>query len=111
VPLHLALGGCGNPYSFSGFRTMLTKLLDKLEKDGKVEPGLTFHGLRHTAGKQLAEMALTRTTARLLGHKTLVMVALYSDQAEKKGRAAAAVRALGANEIRTKVSDLSNLGV
>jgi integrase len=83
------------PYSGSGFRTMFFRLVRRLEAEGKVRPGLTFHGLRHTAGRLLADRgADPRTIAALLGHKTLQMAAHYSDEADRKKRAVAAVAKL-----------------
>lgn len=100
----------GGPYSGDGFRTMFFRLIKRLEAEGKVRPGLTFHGLRHTAGRLLADRgADPRTIAVLLGHKTLVMAAHYSDAADRKKRAVAAVVRLGnrqtANKKSTKLSN------
>ena len=85
----------GLPYSANGFRVMFFRLIRKLEAEGKVRPGLTFHGLRHTAGRLLADRgADPRTIAALLGHKTLQMAAHYSEGADRKRRAVAAVAKL-----------------
>jgi integrase len=89
--LQLVLNSRGEPYTPDGFRTMLWKLIHKLELAGKVMPGLTFHGLRHTAATTLAELgAPPHEIAALLGHKTLIMAAHYSAEAnrEKLGEAA-----------------------
>ena len=51
-PPTLAVTSRGTPWTESGFRASFFKLIRKLVKDGKVAPGLTFHGLRHTLGKQ-----------------------------------------------------------
>jgi integrase len=73
----------------------LNRKVSKLEAEGKVRPGLTFHGLRHTAGRLLADRgADPRTIAALLGHKTLQMAAHYSEEADRKKRAVAAVAKL-----------------
>jgi len=89
--LQLVLNTSGRPYTNDGFRTMLWRLIHKLEVAGKVMPGLTFHGLRHTAGTMLAELgANPHEIAALLGHKTLIMAAHYSADAnrDKLGEAA-----------------------
>jgi integrase len=89
--LQLVLNSRGKPYTNDGFRTMLWKLIHKLEVAGKVMPGLTFHGLRHTAATTLAELgAPPHEIAALLGHRTLIMAAHYSAEAdrEKLGEAA-----------------------
>jgi integrase len=70
---------------------MLWRLIHGLEVEGKVMAGLTMHGLRHTAATTLAELgASPHEIAALLGHKTLIMAALYSAEAdrEKLGEAA-----------------------
>lgn len=105
----------GQPYTTSGFRANLTRLLQRLEKAGKIGPDLTFHGLRHTAGVRLAERGVDqRVIAALLGHKTLVMAAHYSDQVEQKGRRAHGMAVLEANEsapaVEQRTSFLANAG-
>ena len=89
--LQLVLNSRGRPYTNDGFRTMLWKLVHGLEVTGKVMPGLTFHGLRHTAATTLAELgASPHEIAALLGHRSLIMATLYSQEAnrEKLGEAA-----------------------
>ena len=94
-PLTLVVGLRGRPYTSNGFQRMFFGLVRRLEGEGRVRPGLTFHGLRHTAGKLLADQGVDpRTIAALLGHKTLQMAAHYSDQADRKKRAVAAVAKL-----------------
>jgi integrase len=93
--LTLVANQSGTPYTANGFRVMFFRLVRKLEADGGVRPGLTFHGLRHTAGRLLADRgADPRTIAALLGHKTLQMAAHYSEEADRKKRAVAAVAKL-----------------
>ena len=102
-PLTLVVGIKGRPYTSNGFQRMFFGLIRRLEAEGKVRPGLTFHGLRHTAGRVLADRgADPRTIAALLGHKTLQMAAHYSDEADRKKRAVAAVAKLRPG---TKVSN------
>jgi integrase len=93
--LTLVANQSGRPYTGNGFRVMFFRLIRQLEAEGKVRPGLTFHGLRHTAGRLLADRgADPRTIAALLGHKTLQMAAHYSEGADRKRRAVAAVAKL-----------------
>lgn len=94
----LVVGDRGAPYTENGFRAMFFRLVRRLAQDGKVRPGLTFHGLRHTAGKVLADLgADPRMIAALLGHKTLAMAAHYSEEANRKKLARAAVTKLAAH--------------
>ena len=55
----------------------------KLEREGKVGAGLTFHGLRHTVGTLLTEAGVNLDTVRRwLGQKTLAMAIHYSETAD-----------------------------
>ena len=108
-PLTLVVGIKGRPYTSNGFQRMFFGLVFRLADEGRVAPGLTFHGLRHTAGRLLADRgADPRTIAALLGHKTLQMAAHYSEEADRKKRAAAAVAKL---RPRTKVSNARDKSV
>jgi integrase len=103
--LQLVLNRRGKPYTNDGFRTMLWKLIHKLEVAGKVMPGLTFHGLRHTAATTLAELgAPPHEIAALLGHRTLIMAAHYSAEANREKLGEAAIIRL-ANAPRTNVTN------
>ncbi len=84
----------GRPYTEAGFRGSFFKLIRKLHKDGKVGAGLTFHGLRHTTGKLLAEAGCaTEDIMEILGI-TREMAEHYSAEANRKFRAAAAIEKL-----------------
>ena len=75
----------GTPWTESGFNSSFYKLIGRLEQDGRVGIGLTFHGLRHTVGTLLAEAgASLDDIRRVLGQKTLVMAQHYSDRANKQ---------------------------
>jgi hypothetical protein len=41
-------------------RTMVHRLATALARDGKVEPGLTIDGLRHSLGKELYDLGVER---------------------------------------------------
>jgi integrase len=108
-PMTMVVGLKGRPYTSEGFQRMFFGLIRRLEAGDKVRPGLTFHGLRHSAGKLLADQGVDpRTIAALLGHRTLQMAAHYSEEADRKKRAAAAVAKL---RPRTKVSNISDKSV
>jgi integrase len=69
-----------------GFRTWL---------DAHGLPGLHFHGLRHAAGRALAEAGCsTKEIQAILGHRTAQMVELYSKAAQQKRLARAAIAKL-----------------
>lgn len=82
----------GMAWTASGFRASLRKMLARLVKQGRVQPGLTFHGLRHTVAARLAEAgADTRTIMAITGHTSESMVAAYTRQADQSRRAKVAV--------------------
>ena len=71
----------------SGFNSTFIKAIAKLERDGRVDPGLTFHGLRHTCGTLLIEAGFDiDSVRRWLGHKTLAMAIHYSETADTSTR-------------------------
>jgi integrase len=45
----------GTPWTVSGFNSSFIKAIARLEAAGKIESGVTFHGLRHTCGTLLVE--------------------------------------------------------
>lgn len=72
APAHSAITVCatshGRPWTGSGLRASWRPIRMKLEAEGKVEPGLTLKGLRHTVATILAEMGYDeRTIADMLG--------------------------------------------
>jgi integrase len=77
----------GTPWSESGFNSTFIKAIAKLEKAGRVEPGLTFHGLRHTCGTLLVEAGFDiDSVRRWLGQKTLAMAIHYTETADTSVR-------------------------
>ncbi len=79
----IAANLAGKPWTSDGFRASLGKEMKALLNRRQVEPGLTFHGLRHTVGTLLREVTddldLIR---RWLGQKTLAMAMHYSSSAD-----------------------------
>lgn len=99
VPLpsaHIVIGErSGKPYTEDGFRAVFYRLLRRLEREGKIGPGLTFHGLRHTMGATLATRgASTRAIQTALGHRTMVMAEHYSKEYSRTEVAQAAISLL-----------------
>lgn len=85
----------GASYTGNGFRALFFRLIRKLEVQGKVGAGLTFHGLRHTAGKMLDEAGCdTRTIAAVLGQRSEAMARHYSEEGDRRRRAIVAIRRL-----------------
>lgn len=87
APAHEAMTLCANsrgrPWTVSGFRASWNTLRRELEAGGKVQPGLTLYGLRHTVATILREAGCDdRTIADALGQKTEDMARHYSKTAD-----------------------------
>ncbi|MFC3674709.1 tyrosine-type recombinase/integrase [Ferrovibrio xuzhouensis] len=77
-------GKRGKPYTEDGFRSDFFKFIRALESEGLVADGLTFHGLRHTLGKEMREARVSREGRKaVLGHETDAMSDHYSDEADR----------------------------
>lgn len=91
----IVAGQRGRPLTGSGFASMFFKLIRKLTDEGKVGPGLSFHGLRHTAATMLADAGCdTRDIMAVTGHKTEAMVQHYTQAANQRTRADRAIKKL-----------------
>lgn len=67
----IVVGARGNPFTESGFRARVFKLIRELRDAGRVAPGMTIHGLRTTTATMLAEAgADTQTIMAITGHIT-----------------------------------------
>lgn len=115
APRHDAITLCANshgkPWTGSGFRASWRPIRQKLETEGKVQPGLTLKGLRHTVGTILAEMGKDNATiALVLGHASEAMAKHYSRRADRTRQTTAAVVDLEAelNRRKTKVVKLGD---
>ncbi len=90
--LYLVSRQDGGPYTQASFKTMFFNRIRMLKEQGKLGDNLTFHGLRHTAAKNLAEAGCdTRDIAAVLGHKTDNMAKMYAEGENKRLRAKAAI--------------------
>lgn len=102
----LAANSRGHPWTESGFRASWRTLRLRLEKDGQVAPGLTFHGLRHTVATILREEGFDyRTIADALGQKTEAMARHYTRDADLRKKMTGVVQRLdlAENKRRSKV--------
>ncbi|MVT70656.1 tyrosine-type recombinase/integrase [Bradyrhizobium pachyrhizi] len=83
----------GLPWTLSGFRASWRPYRVKLEKAGRVGPGLTLYGLRHTVAVILREIGHDeRTIADALGQKTIEMARHYAKGADLKPKMRGVVR-------------------
>lgn len=105
----IVAGQRGRPLTGSGFAGMFFKLIRRLTDEGAVQPGLSFHGLRHTAATMLADAGCdTRDIMAVTGHKTEAMVQRYTQAANQTARADRAMRKLTAFGRKTWKTGLEN---
>lgn len=63
----------------------IRKLFGRLVAEGKVQPGLTIHGLRHTVGHELADAGCTdEEIAAWLAHTSTATAKIYTEGAKRK---------------------------
>lgn len=103
----------GQSWTSDGFKTSFFKFIRKLETEGIVSKGLTFHGLRHTVATELRELGFdNRTIADMLGQKSENMAAHYSRDADLHDKLKPAVEQMEiAEETRTNLSRKSEKNV
>lgn len=95
VATTIVTGASGRPWKHASMSKEFRALILRLEHDGRVRAGLTFHGLRSTAGKLLADLgADVRAIQAMLGHRSTAMAIHYSNEADRKRAATAAVHVL-----------------
>jgi integrase len=83
--LQIAVNSYGEPWSQSGFRASFFKLVRTLTAEGKLKPGCTFHGLRHTIGAHAANQGSSdRQVAAAIGDRSPAMAQIYARDAERK---------------------------
>lgn len=91
---HILVNDQGQPYTRDGLQSNLWRLIKSLVAAGLVEPGLCFHGLRHSLGTALYDLGLDREARKAaLGHTSDAASMVY----ERGGnRRAASDRAFNA---------------
>ena len=98
--VQIALRSDGKPWTSDGFDSAWHRLKCELEAEGKIDKGLTIHGLRHTLGTLLKEAgAHDGEIADVLGQKSTAMARHYSKEAGISDKMSDVVRRL---EIVTK---------
>lgn len=91
----IVVSSAGRPYAPRTLSSRFWTFMAELRDAGKVGPGLSFHGLRHTLGTALAEAGCDPATiASILGHKTTAMAEHYSRHANRRRLASAAIAKL-----------------
>jgi integrase len=112
TPKHDAITLCahsrGQPWTESGFNHAWQKLRSSLEKEGKIGPGLTLYGLRHTHAATLRELGYDeRTIADVLGQETPTMALHYAKQADLRKKMDEVSGALN-EEMNRRQTEVSN---
>jgi integrase len=97
VATTLCANSRGRPRSLSGFSTSWGSVRTKLEKAGRIGPGLTLYGLRHTVAVILRESGCDeRTIADALGQKTVEMARHCAKGADLRGKMRGVVKSFDA---------------
>jgi integrase len=103
---HDAITLCANsrgaPWTQDGFSASFRKFLKRLEADGQVGTGLTFHGLRHTAATVLKESGASDDDIAVWLTHSPQMARHYSRDASKRERRKAIVRKFDPLKRRTR---------
>ena len=80
----------GQPLTAEGLSSNFDRHKERLLKKGLIQPGLTMHGLRHTAATFLATLGYEEeNVAAVTGHATMEMARHYTRQHERRERAKA----------------------
>ena len=93
----IVVNSYAHPYTRDGLQSNLWRLVKGLEAKSIVEPGLCFHGLRHSLGTTLFDLGLDRDARKAaLGHRSDAASIVY----ERSGnRRAASDRAFAALDV------------
>lgn len=75
----------GTPWTTEGIKSAIKRLTDELEAAGRISPGVTFHGLRHTGATWLEEAGFEENqTKHYLGHGPKTVSGRYGQSANRK---------------------------
>jgi integrase len=95
----------GEPYTAAGFGNWFS---DAARKAG-LPPGVSAHGLRKAAARRLAEAGCTASEiAAITGHRTLKEVSRYTQAADQKTMANAAIGKIGGTQGEHNSSNLES---
>jgi integrase len=94
----ILLNAHGQPYTRDGLQTNLWKLVKVLVAEGRVQPGLCFHGLRHSLGAALCDLGLDREARKAaLGHTSDAASMVYERGGNRRAASDRAFAALDAH--------------
>lgn len=93
----------GESYTEDGLRSMVWRLCTDLVAEGRVKPGLTIHGLRHSLGKQLYDLGIEKEGRKaVMSHKSDASAAIYERDGNRSAMADAAILKLDRSLKRAK---------
>lgn len=85
IPATLLVNSDGEKWGEEGIKSAWDRLRGKLVKAGKMQPGATFHGLRHTGATWLEEAGYEEgQTKHFLGHGPRTVSGHYGQTAERR---------------------------
>lgn len=91
----IVLNRLGKSYTEDGLDSSFDRIKRELVKEGKIRPGLTFHGLRKSLGKKAADMGFSETDiAGALGQTNPASARPYTVEAARKRGANRVFKAL-----------------
>lgn len=91
----LIVNESGGPYTRDGLDTMFDRVKRKLVEEKLIRPGLTFHGLRKSLGKDAAELGFSENDiAGALGQANPASARPYTVEARQRAAAKKVIRAL-----------------
>lgn len=92
--VQIATTSTGSAWTQNGFRASFFKLVRRLTKEGLLQPGCTFHGLRHTiaAGAREAGESESRVAAAI-GDRSPAMAQIYGRDADRQSAQGSILRA------------------
>lgn len=94
----LVLNRLGQPYTEDGLDSSFDRIKRELVKAGTIRPGLTFHGLRKSLGKDAADLGFSENDiAGAFGHANPASARPYTLEAARKKGADRVFRALDKN--------------
>lgn len=91
----LVVNRWGKPYTEDGLDSSFDRVKRALVSAGKIRPGLTFHGLRKSVGKDAADLGFDeRAIAGALGQANPASSRVYTEEANRKQGALRVFKAL-----------------
>lgn len=96
-------------YTVDGFRTVFFRLVAELVEHCDLPAGITFHGLRHTAGVALAEAGCSAPQIAAVLACTMPMAENYVRSADRRQLAGAAIERLVEHQARRREREGGNL--